>query len=101
MKSHHVLLCLLLTGLCLWPAGPLHSTARADEAASLRQAQEALDKAEYDKAAALLKPLADKDNAEALYVLGRLTLEGKGVKKMSSARPRFSGRQRKRAISAP
>ena len=57
------------------------SVVRADDASTLREAQAALDKADYDQAVRILKPLVDSGNAEALYVMGRLILDGKGVKK--------------------
>ena len=76
---------LLAAGLFCSPTAPglssLVPAALADEAGDLRNAQAAIEKADYGKAVSLLTPLADKGNAEALYVLGRLTLDGKGVKK--------------------
>ena len=85
LSSRCFLFFLLAAGLLCSPAAPglpsLVPAALADEAGDLRNAQAAIEKADYGKAVALLKPLADKGNAEALYVLGRLTLDGKGVKK--------------------
>ena len=40
--------------------------AWADDASTLRDAQAALDKADYDQAVRVLKPLVDSGNAEAL-----------------------------------
>ena len=83
LSSRCFLFFLLAAGLLCSPAAPglpsLVPAALADEAGDLRNAQAAIEKADYGKAVALLKPLADKGNAEALYVLGRLTLDGKGA----------------------
>ena len=65
------------------------SAVWADDAATLREAQAALDKADYDQAVRILKPLVDGGNAEALYVMGRLILEGKGVKKNNTRAAEF------------
>ena len=64
-------------------------TVLADDASTLREAQAALDKADYDPAVRVLKPLVDSGNAEALYVMGRLILEGKGVKKNNTRAAEF------------
>ena len=64
-------------------------TVLADDASTLREAQAALDKADYDQAVRVLKPLVDSGNAEALYVMGRLILEGKGVKKNNTRAAEF------------
>lgn len=105
MISRYFLLFLLAAGLLCCPAAlslpSLVPAALADDAGDLREVQAAINAADYGKAVGLLKPLADAGNAEALYVLGRLTLDGKGVKKMSSARPCSSARRLKRATSAP
>ena len=65
------------------------SVVWADDAATLREAQAALDKADYDQAVRVLNPLVDSGNAEALYVMGRLILEGKGVKKNNTRAAEF------------
>ena len=85
MISRYFLLFLLAAGLLCCPAAlslpSLVPAALADDAGDLREVQAAINAADYGKAVGLLKPLADAGNAEALYVLGRLTLDGKGVKK--------------------
>ena len=53
---------------------------RAAEAV-LGEVQSALDSKDYKKAVTLLTPLTKNGNAEALYILGRLTQDGRGVKK--------------------
>ena len=65
------------------------SVVWADDVATLREAQTALDKADYDQAVRILKPLVDSGNAEAMYVMGRLILEGKGVKKNNTRAAEF------------
>ena len=72
-----VLLVALSFSFLLLPQG----AARADDGESLRLVQAALNKSDFDEAVKLLKPLVDSGNAEALYVMGRLILDGKGVKK--------------------
>lgn len=56
---------------------------RAAEAV-LGEVQSALDSKDYKKAVTLLTPLTKNGNAEALYILGRLTQDGRGVKKSPS-----------------
>lgn len=60
-------------------SGP-SSEERAAEAV-LGEVQSALDSKDYKKAVTLLTPLTKNGNAEALYILGRLTQDGRGVKK--------------------
>ncbi|MEG6503528.1 tetratricopeptide repeat protein, partial [Desulfovibrio sp. 1214_IL3152] len=76
-----LVITVFLACLCLSPLWLSQGDARADDGESLRQVQTALDKNDYDEAVRLLKPLVDSGNAEALYVMGRLILDGKGVKK--------------------
>ena len=75
--------------------------AAPDPANGLQAAQAALDKGDYESAVSLLTPLAESGNAEALYVLGRLRLEGRGVKKNEQrAAQLFSQAAEKGDISA-
>ena len=64
-------------------SGPSPEERAAD--AVLGEVQSALDSKDYKKAVALLTPLTKSGNAEALYILGRLTQDGRGVKKSPSA----------------
>lgn len=77
---------LALCLLCL----PSPVPAAGDDAGkTLQEVQAALDKNDYDQAVRLLKPLADKRQPEALYVMGRLILDGKGVKKNATRAAEF------------
>ena len=101
---------LLILPLGLSPAGAFAASREtaakatvepADAGKTLKTAQAALDKGDYPAVIGLLTPLAEAGNAEALYVLGRLRLEGKGVKKNEQrAAQLFSQAAEKGDISA-
>ena len=52
-----------------------------EAAASLVEVQAALDADNAEKAVELLKPLVKKKQPEAMYVMGRLALEGRGTRR--------------------
>ncbi|MDX2221319.1 MAG: tetratricopeptide repeat protein [Rhodospirillaceae bacterium] len=70
----------LAAALLLGVAG----SARADDAADLRAANEAFIAGDNVKALALIKPLAEKGNAEAQRNLGVMYLGGRGVNRDSA-----------------
>ena len=60
--------------------GPKAEESQAAAEAELKAIQDLLDHEKYSEAVSKLKPLAGQGNAEAMYVLGYLTQQGKGVK---------------------
>jgi len=75
MKTHSFLVCLwLLTALAPFDAAP------AGASTDLQAVELAVRQRNFEKAAALLKRLANEGNAEAQYRLGALYRTGRGVK---------------------